>query len=152
MIELGWREWVSLPELDIPLIKAKVDTGAKTSALHTFKHQLFTHESSNWIRFWLHPSHQTDEEIMCEAPIKGYRRITNSGGTSEQRHLIETPVLIGHVQRTIEITLTNRDSMRFKMLLGRQALSDFVVYPGQDYLQGKPMPEPLRENSHLIKK
>ncbi|MBI4005175.1 MAG: ATP-dependent zinc protease [Gammaproteobacteria bacterium] len=138
--EMGWREWVSLPELGIPAIKTKVDTGARTSALHTFHIESFRERGKEMVKFYIHPlQKRTDIEIACIAPILDTRIVKDSGGHAEKRHVILTPLRIGEVEWPIEITLTSRDDMLFRMLLGRTAIIDgqFRVDPDQSYVTGK---------------
>lgn len=136
---IGWREWVSLPELGIRNIKGKADTGAKTSALHAFSLEPFKENQKNKIRFKIHPlQRSTNRVITCIADIVDLRWVTDSGGHEENRYVIETLLVIGPIAKKIEITLTNRDTMKFRMLLGRMALKpDFLIDPNLSYTQGK---------------
>ena len=136
---LGWREWVGLPQLGIPLIKAKVDTGARTSALHTFAIETFTKDGRDWLKFFLHPIQMRDDIVVsAEAPIMDQRWVTDSGGHQEYRYVIASSLHIMQREFPIEITLTTRDTMRFRMLLGRTALCDkYIVDPAQSYAAGE---------------
>ena len=137
---LGWREWLALPELNIPAIKAKIDTGAKTSALHTFRIEPCRRDGREFVRFWIHPLRtRTEVEIVCEAPVVDRRTVKDSGGHAEQRYVILTRVQAGERQWPAEITLTGRDDMLFRMLLGRTALVEggFSVDPGTSFLLGR---------------
>jgi len=135
---IGWREWLALPELEVPAIKAKIDTGARTSALHAFFVEPFTKENQQMVRFGVHPlQKRLDVEIFCEAPVKDFREVSDSGGHREMRYVIETTILIGDLPRQIEMTLTNRDNMKFRMLLGRTAMEGLQVIPDQSYLTGR---------------
>ncbi|HEY8941092.1 MAG TPA: ATP-dependent zinc protease [Cellvibrio sp.] len=142
---IGWREWVGLPELGITHIKAKVDTGAKTSALHAYYVTPFEKDGKPWVKFGLHPLQKDSLTcIECEEPIKDIRPVTDSGGHCEERVVIETRLLINGVSMPIEITLTDRENMRFRMLLGRSALRrGFLVDSGKSFLLGGNKDQPL---------
>ncbi|SHJ08963.1 Uncharacterized conserved protein [Malonomonas rubra DSM 5091] len=138
-LSIGWREWCSLPELNIPHIKAKVDTGARTSALHAFFVEPYEENGLQMVRFGVHPlQKRVDTEIICCYPVKDFREVSDSGGHREMRYVIETLVNLGDRSWPIEMTLTNRDSMKFRMLLGRTAMAGMQVLPDQSFLFGRP--------------
>ncbi len=135
---IGWEEWCSLPSLNLPAIKAKIDTGAKTSALHAFNIHPFTEQGEPWIEFSVHPMQGSEKFVTCRAPIIDRRYIMNSGGQREQRYVIRTLLVLGDVQREIDLTLTDRGALAFRMLLGRAAMRGWVtIDPARAYCQGK---------------
>lgn len=138
-LRLGWREWVALPDLGLPAIKAKIDTGARTSALHAFSVETFQEDGVALVRFLIHPLQKRDDlYVECVAPVKDRRRVSDSGGHREMRYVIESEVVAGPARWPIELTLTDRDTMRFRMLLGRTAMDGNVtVEPEASYLLGK---------------
>ncbi|MCY3782296.1 MAG: ATP-dependent zinc protease [Chloroflexi bacterium] len=136
---LGWREWASLPGLGIAAIKAKLDTGAKTSALHAWDLSLRMVEGRQWIRFRVHPM-QRDKvtSVVCEAPVSDQRWVMNSSGTRERRYIITTNLQIGSSRWPIELSLANRDAMGFPMIIGREAMRDrLIVDPHASYRAGR---------------
>ncbi len=136
---IGWREWVALPDLGVRWIKAKVDTGARSSAVHAFGVQPLRRRRSDWVRFGLHPLQRDAREIICEATLLDRRRVRNSGGQTEERFVIETTIEMLGDRWPIELTLTSRDAMGFRMLLGRQAVRRrFRIDPGRSYVGGRP--------------
>ncbi len=136
---IGWREWVVLPELGINTIKAKIDTGARTSALHAFALRPFTENGKQRIAFDIHPVQNNTEIVLtCTADVLDKRWVSDSGGHREERFVITTPIILGDGTWPIEITLTERDSMLFRMLLGRSAIRKrFAVNPARSFLQKK---------------
>jgi len=136
---IGWREWVRLPDLHVKRIKAKIDTGARTSALHAFKITPFTRDGAAYVRFTLHPvQRQATPEVACVARVIDQRRITDSGGKAEERYIIRTMLKLGKSSWPVEFSLANRDQMGFRMLIGRQALRRrYLVDPGRSFVVRK---------------
>ena len=135
---IGWREWGTFPDIGNERVKIKVDTGAKTSCLHAFKIKPFQKDNNKWVRVWFHPEQGSEREVVCEFPVFDRRNVTDSGGHVTKRYVIKTPIIIGKHTFDIELTLTNRDNMKFRMLLGRRALQGrFLVNSAESYLAGE---------------
>lgn len=136
---IGWREWVGLPELGIAAIKAKIDTGARTSVIHAWNIVLDERRGGSWVAFDLHPIQRNNKEIVsCRALLLGVREIRNSGGHVERRYVIRTKLQLGSKIWPIDLSLTNRDAMGFRMLLGRAAIRRrAMVDPGRSFLVSK---------------
>jgi ribosomal protein S6--L-glutamate ligase len=134
---LGWEEWVALPELGLPAIKAKVDTGARTPALHAGAIEPFGPASKPQVRFLLQPNPEDPRlEVTCSARVIDRRSVTSSNGESELRYVISTALKIAGRSWPIEVTLSNRDQMAYRMLLGRSAIeADMVIDPNRSFLQ-----------------
>jgi ribosomal protein S6--L-glutamate ligase len=139
-IVLGWREWVALPQLGLPALKAKIDTGAKTSALHAFSIETFGPVDAPRVRFGVHPvDYDSNVEVWCTAKVIDRRHVRSSNGQAEQRYIINTPIRIAGHEWPIEISLSNRHTMAHRMLLGRTALDaqSITIHPWSEYLQDK---------------
>jgi len=137
---IGWREWVSLPELGVPEIKAKVDTGADNSSLHAFNITRFDDDGRPLVRFEIHPRQRKRRPVIeCVAEVVGERKVKNPGGRTEVRPVIRTKLLIAGEELDALVNLTTRDQMTFRMLLGRRTVREnFVVDPGRSYLGQRP--------------
>lgn len=148
MSTVGWREWIALPEWGVPALKAKIDTGARTSAIHAFDLEEFERDGAEWVRFTIHPWQVTDDDpTTVEAPRLDHRTITSSSGTRSERPVVSTDILLGERVVQAELTLTRRDEMGFRMLIGRQALRQgFLVDPARSYLGGRPPKSVRRQN------
>ena len=136
---IGWREWVGLPDLGIDSIKAKVDTGARSSSLHAFDVEVFHKQDEEWVRFKVHPVQRKERKVVeLEAKVFDSRSVRSSSGKAEVRPVIVTNVeLLGRTW-PVELTLANRDQMGFRMLLGREAFRRrFLVDAGKSYFGGK---------------
>ena len=136
---VGWCEWVRLPELGIERLECKVDTGAKNSALHAFEVEPFQKDGQDWVRFSIHIDNDDLSKVkVCEAKVQDIRTVTDSSGNSAERFFIETALEIGDFRLQIPVSLTSRDTMAFKMLLGRTALrkAGLIVDSAESYLQG----------------
>lgn len=127
-IVIGWRETLALPSLGIHQINAKIDTGARTSCLHAFKVETFEKFGNQWARFWIHPIQDDLETVtVCEAKIIDQRSVRDSGGHEELRYVIEADIQLGEHIWPAEFTLTNRENMKFRMLLGRTAMQEYLL-------------------------
>jgi hypothetical protein len=135
---VGWREWVGLPDLGVEAVKAKIDTGARSSTLHAFDVDEFTRNDTRWLRFVVHPLQLNDElTVACEAPLVDWRDIRSSNGDVELRPVIATAATLLGRRFGFELTLSRRDEMGFRMLVGRSAIRRrFVVDPGRSFLGG----------------
>ncbi|MGE0631773.1 MAG: ATP-dependent zinc protease [Pseudobdellovibrionaceae bacterium] len=155
LIVVGWREWVQIPELNLSSIKVKVDTGAKTSALHAKNIEPFFEKGIQWVKFEVFPfQHDKEHQVKCIARVVDRRFVSDSGGHREKRYVIRSHLVLGKYILPCEITLTNRESMQFRMLLGREALENrMLVDTGKSFLWGKPELEVSKQSkgkSHHI--
>jgi hypothetical protein len=150
---IGWREWVLLPDLSPVPVKAKIDTGARTSVLHAFRLAVRTRSDEVWVDFEIHPvQHSQAHSTPVSCPVVGFRQVRSSSGHLERRPVIRTPVRIGPHRFEIDLTLTSRDEMGFRMLLGRAAVRRrFWVDPGRSFLHSaegnRPGPTPTEEHT-----
>jgi hypothetical protein len=144
---IGWRETVALPDLTVPHIKAKVDTGARSSSLHAFDLKTFQKDGQDWCQFEIHPNQRNSrDEVVVEVPVLEYRRVRSSNGTSSMRPVILTHVALLGFTWEIELTLANRDEMGFRMLLGREALRGrFLVDSGGSFYGEKTNEKAIKE-------
>lgn len=148
MILLGWREWVALPALGIDAVRAKVDTGARSSALHVDAQWRYSEGGAPWVGFRMRPSRRGSRVVEAHAPVHDERRVLDSGGHGTRRVFLRTTLRLAGVEREIEINLTDRGSMLFPMLLGRTALAGaFRVDPAQSSLHGRPSRDPSRTSA-----
>jgi hypothetical protein len=137
---IGWREWIGLPDLGVEHVKVKIDTGARSSALHAFDVETFRRGGADMVRFLVHPyQRESKTTVEAEARVLDERWVRSSSGKRDRRPVIETHVLWGGERWPIELTLTRRDTMGFRMLLGREAVRGrFVVDAGRSYYGGRP--------------
>ena len=136
---VGWREWLALPILGVQRIKAKIYTGARTSALHAFGIEIESRNGREWVRFAIHPLQRDDSYVVhVEHPVAGYRIVRSSNGVESRRPVIVTDIWLGRFRWSTELTLADRDAMGFRMLLGRSAVRDnFLVDPGRSFLRAR---------------
>ncbi|MDQ2994445.1 MAG: RimK/LysX family protein, partial [Pseudomonadota bacterium] len=132
-------EWCQLPDLNLPAIKAKIDTGARTSALHAFNIKPYKQANKDWVNFEIHPIQYNDAVIVkCKAEVIDERSVMSSNGMKEHRYVISTPLKLGSVVWNIELTLSNRDPLKFRMLLGREALKKHtIIDPNRSFCAGR---------------
>ncbi|MFA5606254.1 MAG: ATP-dependent zinc protease [Leucobacter sp.] len=144
----GWREWVSLPGIGIPWIKAKIDTGAQTSALHATNIAEFERDGAPWVRFTAHPWQASDsDEVSVELPVHDRRTVRSSSGHAQERLVVLIALQLAGRTLDVELTLTDRDEMVFRMLIGREALQQgFVVDSAESFLGGRPPRAVRRRN------
>ncbi|MEQ8437567.1 MAG: ATP-dependent zinc protease [Ilumatobacter fluminis] len=136
----GWREWIGLPDLDVSWVKAKLDTGARSSAIHAWDIEPFDRDGAEWVRFQLHPWQMSDlDAVDVELPVVDRRTIRSSTGHEEERYVVRTKIRVLDLDLTADLTLTNRDEMGFRMLVGREALrGSILVDPGRSYIGPRP--------------
>ena len=141
LLAIGWREWVSMPELGVKRIKAKIDTGARSSSIHAFDVKTFFKEDQEYVQFSIHPAQGRDHpEIAAVAPILERRMIRSSNGEAESRIVVRTTLSLLGQQFPVDLTLANRDAMGFRMLIGREALRGrYLVDSNRSYLAGRPV-------------
>lgn len=144
---IGWREWIALPDLGVKSIKVKVDTGARSSSLHAIKQKIFERDGEKWVRFQINPlQDKIDNKVNAQAKIVDFRSVRSSNGVTELRPVIKTKIKLLGVIWPIELTLSNRDEMGFRMLLGRQAFrKKFYVDAGRSFYGGKPKKKKLKK-------
>ena len=147
-VVVGWREWVALPQAGVPWVKAKIDTGARSSAIHAFDLEAFEQDGREWVRFSIHPWQRSDEDhVELTLPVLDRREVRSSNGQVEQRYAVALDVTLAGRTITTVMTLSNRDEMGFRMLIGREALErGFLVETSRSYAVGKPRRAVRRKN------
>jgi len=152
---IGWREWVALPDLGVKKIKAKVDSGARTSSLHAFDIKQYTRNGKQYVRFFVHPNQRnSDDEIECTSKVLEFRKVKSSNGQTELRPVILTRVSLQDESWEVEMTLTNRDEMGFRMLLGRESIRKrFLIDTGKSFLGTKKVKKKVNKKiKKMVKK
>jgi len=144
----GWREWVQLPDIGVPWIKAKLDTGAQTSSIHAYAVEPFERDGTAWVRFGIRPWQRSDaDEVRVECPVLDVRRVRSSSGHVDERFVVSMRLVLVGRSVDAEVTLSNRDAMGFRMLIGREALSrGFIVDSARSFL-GDRAPRPMRRRN-----
>jgi hypothetical protein len=147
-IVAGWREWVGLPDLGVRWIKAKLDTGARTSAVHAFDVEELRRDGETWVRYSVHPWQRSDEDaVMAESRVLDRREIRSSSGHVDERYVVAVDLTLVGRTVTVEMSLGTRDEMGFRMLVGREALQQgFLVDASRSYVGGRPKPSVRRRN------
>ncbi len=147
-VVVGWREWVALPQAGVPWVKAKVDTGARSSSIHAFDLEAHEQDGQEWVRFSIHPWQRSDDDpVELDLPDIDRREVRSSNGQAEQRYAVALDVTLAGRTVTTEMTLSNRDEMGFRMLIGREALErGFLVDASLSYAGGKPKRAVRRKN------
>ena len=147
-VVLGWREWVGLPQAGLAWVKAKIDTGARSSAIHAFDLEAYEQDGTERVRFSIHPWQRSDEDhVELDLPVLDRREVRSSNGQAEQRYAVALDVTLAGRTITTVMTLSNRDEMGFRMLIGREALErGFLVDSSQSYAGGRPRRAVRRRN------
>ncbi|WP_210503206.1 ATP-dependent zinc protease family protein [Nocardioides xinjiangensis] len=147
-VVVGWREWVALPQAGLPWVKAKIDTGARSSSIHAFDLESFDRDGEEWVRFSIHPWQRSDEDhVELALPVLDRREVRSSNGQAEERYAVALDVTLAGRTVTTEMTLSNRDEMGFRMLIGREALErGFLVDASRSYAGGRPRRSVRRKN------
>lgn len=145
---VGWREWVALPQADVPWVKAKIDTGARSSSIHAFDLEVEERDGQDWVRFSIHPWQKSDDDhVELTLPVLDRREVRSSNGQTETRYAVALDVTLAGRTITTVMTLSNRDEMGFRMLVGREALErGFLVDASKSYLGGRPKRAVRRKN------
>ena len=149
---VGWREWVSLPDAGLDWIKAKLDTGAQTSALHVIHIEEFERDGHPWVRGLVRPwQHSWADEVAMEWPVRDVRRVRSSSGHAQRRYVVLQTIRLAGREVAVELTLTNRDKMGFRMLIGREALRHgFLVDSHASFLGGRAPKAIRRRNNGVV--
>ncbi|MBS2940316.1 ATP-dependent zinc protease [Nocardioides sp. J2M5] len=147
-VVVGWREWVGLPQAGVDFMKAKIDTGARSSSIHAFDLEAYEHDRAEWVRFSIHPWQKSDDDhVELSLPVLDMREVRSSNGQVEKRYAVALDVTLAGRTITTVMTLSNRDEMGFRMLIGREALErGFLVDSSLSYAGGKPKRAVRRRN------
>jgi hypothetical protein len=147
-VVVGWREWVALPQAGVDWVKAKIDTGARSSSIHAFDLEAYDVDGQEWVRFSIHPWQRSDEDVAeLSLPVLDRRDVRSSNGQTEQRYAVALDVTLAGRTITTVMTLSNRDEMGFRMLIGREALErGFLVDSARSYAGGRPRRAVRRKN------